>query len=119
MAEATTDSSANHGAGVSSAIASHDLTHIWVRGLDLTAEVLGKYTFTEIIFLLVAGRIPDPDERRLVDAVLVSLVEHGLTPSVMGARMTYSTAPQSLQGAVAAGLLGVGKRVLGSMEECG
>jgi len=119
MSEATSRSSANDASAITTDIASHDLTHIWVRGLDLTGEILGKLTFTEMVFLLIAGRIPEPDERRLADAVLVSLVEHGLTPSAVVARMTYSTAPESLQGAVAAGLLGVGTRVLGSMEECG
>jgi citrate synthase len=100
-------------------IASHDLHHIWVRGLDLTAEVMGQVSFGEMVFLLVAGRRPDAEELHLVDAMLVALVEHGLTPSAMVARVTYSVAPESLQGAVAAGLLGAGSVVLGSMEECG
>jgi citrate synthase len=107
------------GRGISTEIASHDLSHIWVRGLDLSADVLGKLSFTEVVFLLIVGRIPDPVDTRLLDAILVSLVEHGLTPSAVVARMNYSVAPESLQGAVAAGLLGVGSRVLGSMEECG
>jgi citrate synthase len=100
-------------------IASHDVSHIWVRGLDLTSDVIGKLSFTEMVVLLILGRLPDAQERRLMDAVLVSLVEHGLTPSVLVARLNYSSAPESIQGAVAAGLLGVGSRVLGSMEECG
>jgi citrate synthase len=104
---------------ISTDIAGHDTHRIWIRGMDLTSDVLGKLTFAEMIFLLIGGRIPDVQERRLVDAILVSLVEHGLTPSVLAARLTYSGAPESLQGAVAAGLLGVGSRVLGSMEECG
>jgi citrate synthase len=100
-------------------IASSDLHHIRIRGLDLTADVIGKMSFGEVVFLLVGGRVPDAQELRLVDAVLVSLVEHGLTPSAMIARVTYSVAPESIQGAVAAGLLGVGGVVLGSMEDCG
>jgi citrate synthase len=100
-------------------MASHDLHHIWVRGLDLTADVMGKLSFGDMVFLLVGGRLPDADELRLVDAILVALVEHGLTPSAMVARVTYSVAPESLPGAVAAGLLGAGSVVLGSMEECG
>jgi citrate synthase len=100
-------------------IAAHDLHHIWVRGLDLTADVMGSMTFGEMVFLLIGGRRPDARELRLVDAMLVSLVEHGLTPSAMVARVTYSVAPESLQGAVAAGLLGAGGVVLGSMEDCG
>lgn len=104
---------------VKTEIAAHDLHHIWVRGLDLTADVIGSLSFGDMVFLLLTGRRPEPAELRLVDAMLVSLVEHGLTPSAMVARVTYSVAPESLQGAVAAGLLGAGSVVLGSMEECG
>jgi citrate synthase len=106
-------------AGLTTEIASHDLHHIWIRGHDLTADVMGKRTFGEVVFLLVSHRLPDPQELRLIDAVLVSLMEHGLTPSAIVARVTYSVASESLQGAVAAGLLGAGSLVLGSMEECG
>ncbi len=104
---------------ISTEIAAHDLHHIWVRGMDLTADVMGKMTFGEMVFLLVGGRVPDATELRLVDTMLVSLVEHGLTPSAVVARMTYTVAPESLQGAVSAGLLGAGGVVLGSMEDCG
>jgi citrate synthase len=100
-------------------IAASDLHHIWIRGYDLAGEVIGSRSFGEVIFLLIGGRFPHPQELRLVDAMLVSLVEHGLTPSAMIARVTYAVAPESLQGAVAAGLLGAGGVVLGSMEECG
>jgi citrate synthase len=113
------DANGRESNGITTAIASHDLSHIWVRGLDLSADILGTLSFTEVVFLLIVGQIPDPPDRRLLDAILVSLVEHGLTPSAVVARMNYSVAPESLQGAVAAGLLGVGSRVLGSMEECG
>jgi citrate synthase len=107
------------GAAITTEIASSDLHHIWIRGHDLTADVMGSMTFADVVFLLIAGRLPDPRDRRLVDAILVSLVEHGLTPSAMVSRVTYTVAPESLQGAVAAGLLGAGAVVLGSMEECG
>lgn len=100
-------------------IASNDLHHIWVRGRDLTEELMGQASFSEVVFLLLCERLPDPDERTLLDAVLVALMEHGLTPSAVVTRMTYGVAPESLQGAVAAGLLGAGSQVLGSMEECG
>jgi citrate synthase len=100
-------------------LASNDLHHIWVRNVDLTEDIVGKMSFGHVLFLLVIGRQPDAQESRLVDAVLVSLIEHGLTPSAVVARVTYSLVPESVQGAVAAGLLGVGGVVLGSMEECG
>jgi citrate synthase len=104
---------------ITTEIASTDLHHIWIRGHDLTTDVMGTMTFADMVFLLVVGRVPDPADRRLVDAILVSLVEHGLTPSAMVSRVTYTVAPESLQGAVAAGLLGAGSVVLGSMAECG
>jgi citrate synthase len=100
-------------------LASHDLHNIWVRGHNLTESVMGHSTFSDVVYLLIAGRFPDEQERRLVDAMLVSLMEHGLTPSAVVARMTYAVAPEAIQGAVAAGLLGAGSVVLGSMEECG
>jgi citrate synthase len=100
-------------------IASADLTHIRVRNYDLTSELMGVRSFGAVVFLLIGGRLPEAAEQPLVEAILSSLVEHGLTPSAAVTRVTYSVAPESLQGAVAAGLLGAGSRVLGSMEECG
>lgn len=105
--------------GLTTAIASHDLHHIWLRGHDLTADVMGTRSFADVVFLLIVGRLPDANEQHLTDAVLVSLIEHGLTPSAVVTRMTYNVAPESIQGAVAAGLLGAGSAVLGSMEDCG
>src|ERR1700722_9954469 len=100
-------------------LSSHDLHHIWVGGMDLTAEIMGELTFAEVVYLLVVGRRPDAQERALLDATLVALMEHGLTTSAIVARATYWAAPEAIQGAVSAGLLGAGSKVLGSMEECG
>jgi citrate synthase len=90
---------------------------ISVRGRNLADELMGRVTFTELAFLLVQGRAPSPAETRLLDAVLVSLADHGLTPTVLAARMTLTGAPESLQGAVAAGLLGAGSVFLGVVED--
>jgi citrate synthase len=90
---------------------------ITVRGHDLAGELMGRVTFTELAFLLVQARIPEPGETVLLDAVLVSLADHGLTPTVLAARLTYTGAPESLQGAVAAGLLGAGSVFLGVVED--
>jgi citrate synthase len=106
-------------ADIRTEIAASDLHHIWIRGHDLTADIMGERSFAEVVFLLMAGRFPAANELRLVDTILVSLMEHGLTPSALVARITYSVSPESLQGAVAAGLIGAGSTVLGSMEECG
>jgi citrate synthase len=100
-------------------LASSDVHHIWVRGRDLSEELMGVASFAEVVFLLMQGRMPQEHEAKVVDAILVALMEHGLTPSAVVARMTHAVAPESLQGAVAAGLLGAGSVVLGSMEECG
>lgn len=100
-------------------ISTYDKHHIWVRGMDLTADIMGRLTFTDVVFLLVAGRVPQPGDKTLLDAVLVALMEHGLTGTAIAARLTYWAAPEAIQGAVAAGLLGAGSKVLGSMEECG
>lgn len=90
---------------------------ITVRGRDLAGELMGKVTFTELAFLLAGGRMPSPGEARLFDAVLVSLADHGLTPTVLAARLTYTGAPEAIQGAIAAGLLGGGSVFLGVVED--
>lgn len=92
---------------------------IFVRGQDLVSELIGKASFTDTVFLLLRGRIPSDPERQIVDAVLVSLVDHGVTSSSLAARMTYRAAPDAVQGALAAGVLNAGGRMLGSMENCG
>jgi citrate synthase len=74
---------------------------------------MGSVSLTELTYLLVTRREPTPGQRRLLDAVLVSLADHGLTPSALAARLTYTGAPEAIQGAVAAGLLGAGSVLLG------
>ena len=95
-----------------------DATSIRVLGHDLASELMGQVSFGELAFWLVALRRPTPGQLRLFEAVLVALADHGLTPSVIAARMTLTGAPESVQGAVAAGLLGGGSRYLGVTEDC-
>jgi len=90
---------------------------ITVRGRNLATELMGHVTFTELAFFLTAARMPSPGETRLFDAALVALADHGLTPSVLAARLTWTGATESLQGAVAAGLLGAGNVFLGVVED--
>jgi citrate synthase len=90
---------------------------ITVRGRDLATELMGQVTFTELAFFLTAARMPAPGETRLFDAALVALADHGLTPSVLAARLTWTGATESLQGAVAAGLLGAGNVFLGVVDD--
>ena len=92
---------------------------IEIRGRDLTADLMGRLTFTEFFFLLVTGKEPSPAQRFFLDLLLIAIAEHGLTPTALAARMTYDAAPDSLQGALAAGILGCGTVVLGTSEECG
>jgi citrate synthase len=88
---------------------------VHVHGLDLT-ELIGKVNLGDFAFLELFKRLPDERESVLVNAMLVSLVEHGVTPSVIAARMTIMGAPESLQGAVAAGLMGLGNTFVGTIE---
>jgi citrate synthase len=90
---------------------------IFVRGHDLSGELLGKVSLGDVAFLELKGRLPSAEESVMFNALAVTLVEHGLTPSTIAARLTYFGAPESLQGAVAAGLLGMGDRFGGSIEE--
>jgi citrate synthase len=90
---------------------------ISVRGRDLAADLMGTMSFADVAFLLATGREPSAGESTLFNAVLVSLADHGLTPTALAARLTYTGAPEALQGAVAAGLLGGGSVFLGPVED--
>jgi citrate synthase len=89
---------------------------IVVRGHDLAEDLLGKVSLGDVAFLELKGRLPTAQESIVFNALAVTLVEHGMTPSAIAARLTYFGAPESLQGAVAAGLLGIGDRFGGSVE---
>jgi citrate synthase len=89
-----------------------------LRGRSLPRAIIGKATFTESIYFLLTGRDPTPAQLAVVDACLVTLMEHGLTPSAVATRLTYGSAPEAMQGAVAAGLLGVGSVFVGASEAC-
>jgi citrate synthase len=89
-----------------------------VRGRDLTADLMGRLSFTEYAHLLLTGREPTEDERFVLDLLLVSIAEHGMMTSSVAARMTLAADPGSLHGAVAAGLLGAGPVILGAAETC-
>jgi citrate synthase len=99
-------------------IATSTPADILVRGKSLTGELMGKLTFTEMMLFQLLGRLPGAAETAVVDACLITLMEHGLTPSVLAARLVHGSAPEALQGAVAAGLLGVGSRFVGTVEGC-
>lgn len=103
----------------SSAISSSNEDTIVVRGRDLCGELIGHITFTDHAWLLVTGSMPNDTQRRVLDATLVAIAEHGLVPSVQASRMTLAAAPEALQGAVAAGILGCGSVILGAAQNAG
>jgi citrate synthase len=96
-----------------------DADHIRLLGQDVATDLMGKVGFGELAFWLVTLRRPTAGEVRVFEAVLVALADHGFTPTAIAARLTYLSAPDSLQGALAAGLLGGGSRFLGVTEDCG
>lgn len=91
---------------------------IVVRGKDLPQHILGHLNLGDMAFLEITGRTPNPGESLMFNALLVTLVEHGITPSALAARLTYAGAPEAMQAAVAAGLCGLGSVFVGSSEGC-
>jgi citrate synthase len=102
-----------------SAISGSNAETIVVRGRDLVGELIGRISFTDHVWLLITGSLPSGAQRRMLDATLVAIAEHGLVPSVVAARMTLAASPEAMQGAVAAGLLGCGSVILGSSQAAG
>jgi len=101
-----------------SRLSTYDAESVTFRGEDLTEDLMGEMDFGGTVLLLLTGERPDAGESRLANAMLESLMVHGVTPHAIAARMTYLSEPTSIQGAVASGLLGVGSRFVGSMQEC-
>ena len=95
-----------------------DADSITLLGHDLASEFLGKISFGELAFYLIAKKRPTKGQLVMFEAVLAALADHGFTPTAIAARLTYASAPDSLQGALAAGLLGGGSRFLGVTEDC-
>ena len=91
-----------------------EIHRVLIRGYDLTKDLVGKITFADMTYLMLVVRFPKDGERRMTDALLTILVEHGMVSSVVSARLCYSTAPEALQAAVASSILGAGSVHLGS-----
>ncbi len=99
-------------------LCAHSLTGMNYRDKDLVNDLIGERTFTDVMFTQIIGRRPRPVDLRIIDAVLITLMEHGLTPSAIATRLIYMSAPENLQGAVSAGILAVGSQFVGTMENC-
>jgi citrate synthase len=99
-------------------IAGSDATSIRFRGRDLVDELIGKHSFTEVFYLLAVGTLPTPGQTRVLDACLVTLMDHGWTPTSLITRLAYDSAPSQVQVGVAAGLLAVGDVFAGTMDGC-
>lgn len=91
-------------------------TQIKVHGLDLCTEIVGVVDFGQMAFLEIFARLPNANEARMFNAMMVILVEHGITPSSLATRMTFCGAPEAVQASVAAGLLGLGSVFVGSLD---
>ena len=102
----------------STSICTSDLTSITVRGRDLVNDLVGELSFTEMLYFLACGREPDAAQAKVLDACLVTIMEHGINPSTIVARLIADTVPEEPQVAIAAGLLGIGGVFAGTSEQC-
>jgi citrate synthase len=105
--------------GHPTALGASDLRTISLLGQDLARDVMGTVGFGELAYWLATQRRPTPGQTRVFEAVLAALADHGFTPTAIVTRLTYLSAPDSIQGALAAGLLGGGSRFLGVTEDTG
>jgi citrate synthase len=97
-------------------LCTHSLTSIHYRNESLVGDILGKKTFTEVMFSQITGRQASADDLKVIDAALIAIMEHGLTPSAIATRMVYMSSPENIQSGVAAGLLAVGSQFVGTVE---
>jgi len=103
---------------VETKLSTHRLDALFLRNKNLVDEVMGKMSFTDAMFYHIIGTVPTHGQTAVLDAVLVTLMEHGFTPSAISTRLTYLSAPEAIQSAVAAGLLNVASQFIGTMENC-
>lgn len=100
------------------ALANADATNIWIRGYEI-ASLMREVTFADVVFLLHQNRLPTTDERRLLDAILIGVADHGAgAPSCAAARLVASGNRQALSSAVAAGVLAIGDEHGGAGSQC-
>jgi len=105
-------------AGIVTHIATSTPEKITIRGKDLVNELVGKYSFTEVLYFLITDRFPAAAQTRVLDACLVVLMEHGFTPAALIARLVSESVPGEIQVAMASGLMAIGSVFAGTMEGC-
>jgi citrate synthase len=103
---------------ISTSIATSDASSVTIRGLSLVNDLIGKRSFTEMVFFLTCGAMPTTTQTTVLDACLVTLMEHGFTPSTLVTRLAADCVPDQVQIAMASGLLTIGGRFVGTMEGC-
>ncbi|MCW5746686.1 MAG: citryl-CoA lyase [Alphaproteobacteria bacterium] len=103
---------------ITTQIATSDASTITVRGKDLVNELMGRCSYTEMMYFLICNRMPSPAQTKVLDACLVTLMEHGFTPSALIARLVLDSVPDQVQVAMASGLMAVGSVFVGTMEGC-
>jgi citrate synthase len=96
-----------------------DIDRLLFRGKDTLKELVGKITFTEGVFLAVTGKLPSAQQTKVLDACLVILMDHGITPSALVTRLVADTVPTDIQVSMAAGLLTIGNKFMGTIAGCG
>lgn len=99
-------------------LCTHSLTSIHYRNDSLVDDILGQKTFTEVMFSQITGRVASAHDLKVIDAALIAIMEHGLTPSAIATRLVYMSSPENIQSGVAAGLLAVGSQFIGTVENC-
>lgn len=97
----------------------NDTARLRLRGHDSLNDVVGELTFTEGFYLIVTGQKPTSAQARILDAALLILMDHGLTPSALVARLVADSNPDDIQIPLAAGALMVGNRFAGTMAGAG
>lgn len=103
---------------ITTQIATSDASTITIRGKDLVNELMGRCTYTEMMYFLICNRMPTTAEARVLDACLVTLMEHGFTPSALITRLVLDSVPDQVQVAMASGLMSIGSVFVGTMEGC-
>jgi citrate synthase len=104
--------------GITTNIATSDTQTITIRGKNLVDELIGRYSYTEILYFLICDRLPSAAETRVLDACLVTLMEHGFTPTSLISRLVIDSVPGEVQVAIASGLMAIGSVFVGTMEDC-